>query len=119
MKRLQVQAKRTDTYEISIDPVVVDRAYLADYSKHFNRIDTIEELAEDLAAQLIRFGSNNFFEGFGYVKTFNRSGSELTQYKNGRAVLQDELAEGISINIISEDEEYEFDTYEIVKSLDS
>lgn len=103
-------AIRTDEYEIQIDENIWNAEALADYSKVFSPIDSIQELAEHLAFSLLRFGSDHgFIEGFGYVKMYRKNNSPIKHFRSGGEVPETEYAKGISAKILSEDDDYDFE----------
>lgn len=99
MKNYNVEITRIDEYEITIDENVWDEAYLKDWSETFHNAD-LEGIASHLAFSAMRFGTGVFFEGFGHVKTYYKNGNEMAQFGDF-----EKYCKGISVRIISEDED--------------
>lgn len=114
MKKFKIEVIRTDEFEVEIDETVWDKEALKDWSSVFWTVESAEELAHSVAEAVSRNGSqSNFIEGFGNIKTLYRDGAEKTKYRkdeNGEWVKDNDYANGITIRIISEDDDYETET---------
>ncbi|GAB3177538.1 hypothetical protein [Telluribacter humicola] len=115
MKTFNVSVIRTDEYEIIIDETVWDEKALSDWSKSFWKADSVKDIAESLAYAIMRGGSGQgFIEGFGYVKILRFDGTIKTQFGEGYTAIEDsQYTAGISLKLISEDEDFSYDTREI------
>ena len=118
METFKVVAKREDNYVISIDPEQWNEEYLANWSSVFHKVYEVKDIVENLSFQILRFGSTGHYEGYGYVKTFASDGRELIQTMRGDdgslvVVTERDYCKGISVTIIDEDEEYEFEIEEV------
>lgn len=116
MHSYQIEATRTDHYEIEIDSIIWNEKGLKTWSNVFFHVDTLEELAEIIAKSLMKFELLSHHEGFGYIRTF-RDGEEIihTRFRDGDygPIPDTEFAKGIKVHLISE-EEYDCDTTEII-----
>ena len=116
MKKYNVQAIRTDEYEIEIDENVWTDEKLKAWSEVFSDCEDTEDLAEHLSSLLLGLGYERFLEGFGYVYTENQFGEKLSQYhydNNGKLVKVTDFAEGIKVKIITMDDDYDYEVDEI------
>lgn len=116
MIKYNVQAIRTDEYIVEIDETVWTPEALESWSSVFTDIENTEELAEHITFLLMRFGYERFIEGFGYIQTQNSDGYQYSQFERddkGNMVTVTEFSAGIKVTIISEDDEYSFETEEI------
>jgi hypothetical protein len=110
MKNFITTAIRTDEYEIYIDENIWNDEALKTWGEVFHEVDSVEEIVKHLAFSLMRFGSGSFIEGFGYVKTFRKDGSQHKIFGAGfKEIPEDEYAKGISAKIIVEDDDYDFE----------
>lgn len=115
MKKYNVKPIRTDEYIIEIDEKVWNEEALKDWGSAFFQVN-LQELVEHLTSLLMRYGYERFLEGFGYVYVQNQDGYKFTQFdqdENGNLKEVTEFAEGIKVTIVSEDEDFEFETEEI------
>ena len=113
MKKFKINAIRTDEYIVEIDETVWNKEALNTWNKFFGGCDTIQELAEHISFLILRFGYERFLEGFGYLYVQDENCRQKTLYKcddAGKMVFVTEFAEGIRVTIISEDDEYDFET---------
>lgn len=113
MKQYTVEVKRTDEFKIEIDETVWDKEALSDWSSIFWKLESVEDLAHSVAEAISRNGSEkNFIEGFGNIKVLYRDGDEKTKYKkeDGNWVKDEVYCKGITVTIISEDDDYETET---------
>lgn len=110
MKKINVKAIRNDEYIIEFDETIHDKAKLKRWSKVFVSVNSLNELAENLAFQILRNGTGNFYEGFGHVKTIGAYGCEMNQWQNFQLVKSDEYAPGILVTIVNEGDDYDFET---------
>lgn len=113
MKKFKINAIRTDEYIVEIDEKVWNKEALNAWNEVFGGCDTVQELAEHISFLILRFGYERFLEGFGYLYVQGEDGRQKTLYKHddaGKLVFVTEFAEGIKVTIISEDDEYDFET---------
>jgi len=111
MKKYSVIITRTDAYEVEVDENVWDEKELNGWSKVFWPIYDTKGVAENAAMAVMRNGAGSgFIEGFGVIKTFNWKGNEIGQ---SSALKESGYSPGLSIKVISEDNEYETDIEEI------
>ena len=113
--KFNVKVIRTDEYEIEIDENKFNEEALKSWSEVFSDVETQEDLAKKLAGAIMYFGSDyGFIEGFGYVKTVNENGNEVKHYEQGHGVVLDsEYSSGLSVKIIYENEDYDYESEEI------
>ena len=112
MKKYNVQAIRTDEYEIEIDENIWTAEALEKWSNVFCDCDDLEELAKHLSGMLLSLGYERFLEGFGYVYTENEDGMQLSQFcrdDNGEIVKVTDFAKGIKVKVISMDDDYDYE----------
>lgn len=98
IKKFKVIATRTDEYIVEIDETLYNEEWRESFSNHFWDLDSTEDVAADLALAQIKRGDSHK-EGYGYVK------------KNGKLpfpIHDKEPSEGLNIQVISED--YDYDT---------
>lgn len=115
MVKFKINAIRTDEYIVEIDETVWNQETLDLWNSVFGGCDTIQELAEHISFLILRFGYERFLEGFGYLYVQSEDGRQKTIFKrddNGKLVCVTEFAEGIKVTIITEDDEYDFETEE-------
>lgn len=116
MKKLNIEVKRIDQYEILIDEKIWKKEELEDWSKVFSSVHNVDELAEHLAYKISRQGvESQFYEGFGYVQFYNKNGKLRLQhiYNKGEFERIKDYCAGIKVTVISHDDEYEFETSEV------
>lgn len=116
MKKYNINAIRTDEYIIEVDENVWNQEALDIWNSVFGGCDTLQELAEHISFLILRFGYERFLEGFGYLYVQSEDGRQKTLFKRddaGKCVIVTEFAEGIKVTIISEDDEYDFETKEL------
>lgn len=115
MKKFRLEITRTDEYHFDVDENIWDEAALKDYSNTFSTVETIPDLLENLAFQVMRFGSDKFYEGFGYVREIDHNGKDVKQYGNDHIELKEsDYCQGITMTLVSEDDEFDYDTKEIL-----
>ena len=110
MQKFKVEVVRTDEFEIEIDETVWDEAALEDWSSVFWKVESVQELSQSIAEAISREGSDKLFiEGFGNMKVLYRDGSEKTKYKkeDGEWKKDTDYTKGITVRIITEDDDYE------------
>jgi len=114
MKKFKIEVIRTDFYEVEVDENIWTKEELKKWSNVFYPAENQKELAENLANSIMRLGSDyGFIEGFGYVKTFRCDGSQRKHFEGLKEVPDDKYANGISIKIINENDDYEINSYEV------
>lgn len=112
----KIEVIRTDEYLVQIDKSVWTEEALADWSSVFWDVDNCDEMSKVVASTICQNGLNRFHEGFGYIKAFNKDGSESIQYQKNDLGEWEEVKEfvaGITITIISEEEDIETQIIEI------
>lgn len=110
MDTFKIEVVKTDEFSVSVDPEVWNKDALEEFAKHFWELENTEEVAKSLAAAVSRLGLEQFYEGFGYIKTFFNDGSVRKQWyqdKNGEFVIrkEEDYSDGLSITVISMDED--------------
>lgn len=112
-KKLRVEIKRTDVYTIQFDENIINKAWMADFAKHFYNAGSLEKLAEQLAFSIINNGSNTaFHEGFGNVAMFE-NGEQIRHYAGDKKILAKDYTAGIIVHILDENEDFEYETTEV------
>lgn len=117
MKKYDIQAIRTDQYQVEIDETVWTDEALESWSSVFIDLENTQSLAEHIAFLLMRLGYERFIEGFGYIQVQNGDGYQYSQFERddkGNIVPVTEFAKGIKVIIISEDDDYSFETEQIM-----
>ena len=104
MKKFRCVVTRTDEYVVEIDESVITEEWMEDYRKTFGNIKTLKGHAELIAQEQAR--GEIFIEGYGVPMVDHES-----QYYMGE---KSKHETGINIVIISEDDECEVDSIEIV-----
>jgi hypothetical protein len=108
MKKFKATVTRTDEYHIEIDENVWDKEQLKEWGSAFSNVDSVQDLSEYLVLSIIREGHESFIEGFGYVKTFRKDGSQHKKFGIGfKEISEDDYTKGIKVTILSEDDDYE------------
>jgi hypothetical protein len=103
IKKIKIEIKRIDNYTIEFDDDIINKEWMENYSSYMHDVDTLEELAEAIAFQQMRFG-DGFKEGFGHV---TKNGKKYYPHQN------EDFAPGINIIVHSEDDDFEYETEEI------
>lgn len=107
MAKFQITVNRTDIYEIEVDEKVINDKWIKHFESYMWDIDEdspYEELAAHIGQLRARFGSHEYFEGFGIIPV---EGEYYTSKE------ENSLAEGFKMKVISEDEEIEVESREI------
>jgi hypothetical protein len=114
MKKYEIEATRVDEYRIEVDETIWTEEEIKKWASCFWSAETPEDIARHLASSIMHLGSDHgFYEGFGYVKIYIQ-GRLKTQYKSGFEKLEDdEYTKGISINVITEAEDYDYEVKSI------
>lgn len=113
MPKFKVQVTRVDEYEIDIDESVWDKKALEDWGSVFHTVNSVEDIAKDLAISWMRFEDDYFKEGYGYVKELDNDGKvkgipyKTDDGKFGYPLPEERYTAGITIKPISQDEDYE------------
>ena len=108
METLEIEVTRTDEYKILIDPEVWTKESIKDWASTFVPAESTEDIAKHLATSLLNLGVNHgFYEGFGYVKLFYPDATMMKQYKGKELIKDEDYCKGISVYMISVDDEYE------------
>lgn len=116
MKKLNLEVIRTDRYAILIDEKVWNKASLENWSNVFNYVDSVDELAKNLAYKITNQGIlNQFYEGFGYVELYEPNGQLMKQYvlRNGTCEEVKEFCKGIQVIVVDFDEDFDYEVEEI------
>jgi hypothetical protein len=113
LQTLKIEAVRNDEYRIYIDPDVWTNEAIKEWSNHFFEASGINDIARHLAFSILRFGVEDFIEGFGYVREVDKDGTTKQHFYtvNGRLdiIPDDKYCKGISVWLVSCDDEYEID----------
>ena len=115
MKKYSIEAVRTDNYIVEIDESIWTPEELEKWSSVFWDTDDTKELAEHIALSVMREGYEKIIEGFGYLYTQDEDGRHLHQWaRNEKGVLAEviDFSPGVKLTIISEDDDYTFETEE-------
>lgn len=116
MKKYSIEAVRTDNYIVEIDESIWTPEELKKWGSVFFDMDDTKELSEHVAFLVMREGYEKFIEGFGYLYTQDEDGRHLRQWamneKGGGLTEVTEFSPGIKVTIISQDDEYSFETEE-------
>lgn len=99
MKKFKCNVTREYEYEIEFDENVWNEDELKDWSKYFQDVNNLKELAGILAEYKTRFDKGEFIEGFG-IPMIN--GKKPYVFGNPNP----DIEESVNINIISEDTVY-------------
>jgi hypothetical protein len=117
MKKFTVEVIRTDEYEIEIDETLYNEAWQEEFGKFMWPLDGLKDIARDIAWHQMRNGNDRFLEGYGNI---TRDGSLPFDFRdfdeNGDLKPEDQRANpapGLNINVITEDDEYEFNIEEV------
>lgn len=106
-KKFEITVHRTDTYEIEVDPEVINDEWIKNFESYMWDIDEDtphEDLAKHIGQMRARFGAHQFMEGFGIIPV---EGEYLTDKE------KESLAEGFKLKVISEDDDIEIDARQI------
>jgi len=95
MKKFNCEVTRVDTYEITLDETVLDKEWMNHFKRYFYNIDDLQGHAENIAQFRARFG-DRFIEGYGVPLVDGK----VPYYANEK-----EVNKGISIRVISEDDD--------------
>ncbi|MFS0855224.1 hypothetical protein [Paenibacillus taichungensis] len=106
MKKFKVEVTTTNTYEIEIDENVLNEERLQDFRDTFYSFHSLKEHAVYLAEQRVRKAerTDSFLEGYGKVR-IKDYGFDSKNW--------DSPVDGITINVIDEDEITETEVTEI------
>lgn len=118
MKKFNVTVTRVDEYEIEVDENIWNEKELKEWEKSFFPVNDQKDLAKILAGSVMKLGSDHgFIEGFGYVRMKRKSGDLMSHFRSGKKGIEqvpdDEYDKGLSVRIIDEDDDYEYDIEEI------
>lgn len=102
MKKFRVTVTREDIYEIEFDEEVYNEEFIRDFKEVFYPFDSLKEHAEHIALHRARFGQK-FIEGYG-IPFIN--GEKPLVYGDRE---EKQVAYGLNINIISEDDFYDME----------
>ncbi len=100
MKKFRVTVTREDEYEIEFDEEIYNKKFIEDFKEVFYDFDSLEEHAEHIAQHRARFGQK-FIEGYGIPFV---NGKKPLIYRD---IEEKQVAYGLNINIISEDDLYD------------
>jgi hypothetical protein len=112
MEKFKIEVIKTDEFLVNVDSEFWNEEIRKEWSKTFWNLESNEDLAKSLAESVSRKGLEEFYEGFGYVKTLSKDGSFRKQwYKNKEGELtfrtDEDYTKGLSITILSMDNEIE------------
>lgn len=108
MAKFEITVHRTDTYEIEVDENVINEEWINNFESYMWELDDDcphEDLAKHIGQMRARFGSHTFMEGFGYIPA---------EHEYVLASEKKSVADGFKLKVISEDEEIEIDSREII-----
>lgn len=104
---------RTDSYEITIDEKVWNEQKLAEFSRYFHKVKNTKEVAAAISFSLMRKGTGQFLEGFGFIKTLKKDDTEMVQFiQNFRKVEPEDYCNGVTVKVISVDADIETEVEE-------
>ena len=114
--KYHVHCIRKDDYNIEFDENIWTEEEIEKWGEVFFDTD-LEGLAEHLSFLIMRFGENQFYEGFGYVKKYDKDGKFIPQYKffgaDYKEVPEEDYANGVKLHVVSHEEEYEFEVTKV------
>jgi hypothetical protein len=115
MARFNITLTRIDEYDVHVDETIWTPEAITKWASSFYPTSNAEELAKHLTQAVMNDGSaSGFMEGFGYVKTFRADGSVKPQHGQDFKKLEEaDYTEGLSIRVISENEDFEDDITQI------
>lgn len=107
----EVTLKKVDQCKIHIDEEIWNQAALQDFSRYFNKVETIEDLLNILFLKIQLQGIGENYEGFGFVKTntlVKNEAMEMVQLDhNYKRLTDNDYCKGIEITITDENPDYE------------
>ena len=105
-KKYKVEVTRIDVFEVEIDEAIWNKEELESFSKTFWEVKDSKMLAEKIAVEISRDGSDSeYFEGFGCIQMLNYNGSKRTCFSGSTILSEDEVTKGIQVRIVSEGED--------------
>jgi len=112
MEVFKIEVIKTDEFLVKVDPEVWNEEARKEWSNIFWNVDSTEDVAKSLADAVSRNGLEEFYEGFGHVKTFYKDGSERKQWYNDKEGnlkfrTEEHYANGISITVLSMNDDVE------------
>ncbi len=112
MEKFRIEVVREDEYEVEIDETIWTPENLKEWSSVFWDVENTEEFAESVARAIIRQGiDQGFYEGFGNLSIYYKSGHRKTVYGPGyKAIPEAEYAEGIKVFLKYYDDDYNCNT---------
>ena len=102
MKKFRVTVTREDKYEIEFDEEIYNEEFIEDFKEVFYNFDSLKEHAGHIAQHRARFGQR-FIEGYGIPFV---NGEKPLVYGERE---EKQVAQGLNINIISEDDLYDME----------
>lgn len=107
----EVTLKKVDQCKVHIDETIWNEAALQDFSRYFNKVETIEDLLNILMLKIQLQGIGENYEGFGFIKTntlVKTEAMEMVQLDATYKRLTDNnYCKGIEITVTDESPEYE------------
>lgn len=97
MKKFKVTVTREDEYEIEFDEEVYNDEFIKDFKEVFYNFDSLKEHAKHIAQHMARF-QQRFIEGYG-IPLINGEKPLILDERD-----EENVAHGLNINIISEDD---------------
>lgn len=114
MKKFAGEIIRTDEYSVEIDETIWTPEALEDWSNVFFECNDLEDLAKHVTQAVMRLGTDHgFIEGFGFLKIIESSGRQVDHWENGKPVPEGRLCDGITVHIISHDNDYSNELKEV------
>jgi len=112
MEQFKIEVIKTDEFLVKVDPGVWNEETRKEWSNTFWNVDSTEDVAKSLAEAVSRKGLEEYYEGFGRVKTFFSDGTLRAQFKhNDEGVFQiltdEQYCKGVSITVLSMDDDIE------------
>ena len=121
LRTIKVRTTRVDEIEVTIDDSVINEAWMKDFARVFHPLDGPDDVAHDMGFNVMRFGPEDHYEGYGNVKKLHKDGKQMhlhtTDTTDGyRRMKEDEYAPGITVKVIEHDDDYDIEVEEITKT---
>lgn len=112
LEKFKIEVIKTDEFEVEVDSDIWNEEMRIQFGKSFWDLDDTADVAKSLADSVSRKGLEEFYEGFGIVKTLYSDGSVRKQwYTDEKGKLKfrtdDDYTKGITIRVISMDDDVE------------
>ncbi|WP_063562979.1 hypothetical protein [Paenibacillus sp. O199] len=108
MKKFKVEVTTSNTYEVEIDENALNEEWMQEFRETFYSFNSLEEHAQQIAEQRVRKAerTDSFLEGYGKVRVKDYYGFDSKKW--------DSPVDGITINVIDEEEITETEVKEIL-----